>query len=309
MGTAGQFVYDLNCILHARKEDFDILLFMGYTSSSVWAPFFPKESLIVSNMDGLEWKRSKYSKPVQRFLKWAEKLAVRYSHFHIADSKAIQAYLDSSYGIGSRYIPYGAAEYEMADVSIVGRYGLGPGNYFMLMARMEPENHIQMVLDGFHQSNSNKKFLVVGNTGNGYGKKMVKRYASDERIRFAGAIFDQDVVHALRHHSLLYFHGHSVGGTNPSLLEAMSGRALVAAHRNEFNEAVLGSDAFYFSTAGDVMQLIATVRREDQEERMIEKNFKKIREQFNWPEVIRQYEEFLCECYKTAKHGEAILQG
>jgi glycosyltransferase involved in cell wall biosynthesis len=309
MGTAGQFVYDLNCIRHARKEGFDILLFMGYTSSSVWAPFFPKESIIISNMDGLEWKRSKYPKPVQRFLKWAEKLAVQHSHFHIADSEAIQSYLDSSYGISSRYIPYGAAEYEMADMSIVRKYGLEPGNYFMLMARMEPENHIQMVLDGFHQSRSDKKFLVVGNTGNGYGRKMVQRYSGDERIRFAGAIFDQDVVHALRHHSLLYFHGHSVGGTNPSLLEAMSGRALVAAHRNEFNEAVLGRDAFYFSTAEEVMQLAETVRRAEKEQRMIEQNFRKIKEQFNWPEVIRQYDEFLCECYKTAKHGEAILQG
>jgi glycosyltransferase involved in cell wall biosynthesis len=309
MGTAGQFVYDLNCIRHARKEGFDILLFMGYTSSSVWAPFFPKGSVIISNMDGLEWKRSKYSKPVQRFLRWAEKLAVKHSHFHIADSKAIQTYLDSSYGISSHYIPYGAAEYEGSDVAVVRRYGLEPGNYFMLMARMEPENHIQMVLDGFSKSGSGKKFLVVGNTGNGYGRKMLRRYSADGRIRFAGAIFDQDVVHALRHHSLLYFHGHSVGGTNPSLLEAMSGRALVAAHRNEFNKAVLGSDAFYFSTADEVRQLAETVRRAEKEKRMIENNFHKITDQFNWPEVIRQYDEFLCECYKTAKHGEAILQG
>jgi Domain of unknown function (DUF1972) len=106
--TAGQFIYDLNCIRDARKRNFDVLLFMGYTSSSIWGKWFPKNSLVISNMDGLEWKREKYSKPVQIFLRHAEKLAVQFSHFHIADSPAIKQHLDDKYGINATYIPYGA---------------------------------------------------------------------------------------------------------------------------------------------------------------------------------------------------------
>src|SRR4051812_288166 len=83
IGTAGQFIYDLNCIVDARKRNFDVLLFMGYTSSSIWHRFFPRNTVIVSNMDGLEWRRSKYSRPVKRFLKYAEKLAVLQSDFMI----------------------------------------------------------------------------------------------------------------------------------------------------------------------------------------------------------------------------------
>jgi glycosyltransferase involved in cell wall biosynthesis len=309
LGTAGQFIYDLNCIRHARKQRFDILLFMGYTSSSVWGPLFPKQSIIVTNMDGLEWKRDKYPGPVKKFLKWAERSAIRHSEFHIADSPAIKAYLDKEYGIESRYIPYGAAAYGAADETLLKQFGVLPYGYLLLMARMEPENNIETILEGFHRSGSNKQFIVIGNTGNSYGKKMLHRFGGDERIRFAGGVFDQDKVQALRQHCHLYFHGHSVGGTNPSLLEAMSGRTLIAAHRNAFNEAVLGSDGFYFTDADDVRWLAENVKRTDAEEAMMERNRQKINGQFNWPVVIRQYEEFLYECLNTVKHGEVILQG
>src|SRR6186997_1393190 len=94
--------------MNARKNNYDVILFLGYTSSSVWGRLFPKTAVIISNMDGLEWKRSKYSKPVQRFLRYAEKLAVKYSDFFIADSIAIQKYLFDKDKIESEYIAYGA---------------------------------------------------------------------------------------------------------------------------------------------------------------------------------------------------------
>ena len=98
IGTAGQFIYDLNCIKDSRKRDFDIILQLGYTSSSVWNRFLPrKRTIITTNMDGLEWKRSKYSKPVQQFLKRAEGLAVKFSDHLIADSKGIREYLKEKY--------------------------------------------------------------------------------------------------------------------------------------------------------------------------------------------------------------------
>jgi len=108
VGAAGQFVYDLNCLMDARKRNFDVVMIMGYTSSSVWGKLYPPNSTIITNMDGLEWKRSKYAKPVQQFLKYAEKLAIKHSRYYISDSLVIKSYLADKYGINSKYIPYGA---------------------------------------------------------------------------------------------------------------------------------------------------------------------------------------------------------
>ncbi|HMK04829.1 MAG TPA: DUF1972 domain-containing protein, partial [Ferruginibacter sp.] len=230
IGTAGQFVYDFNCIMNARRNKYDIILFLGYTSSSVWGRLFPKNSVIISNMDGMEWKRDKYSKPVQRFLRYAEKLAVKYSQYFIADSTVIQSYVDKKYNVNSKYIPYGAEIFANKNEEVLAKYGVTKNHYHMLMARMEPENNIDMILQGFHMSNSDKTFIVVGNINNSYGKLIYKKYCSDDRIRFVGAIFDAEITNTLRAFCRLYFHGHTVGGTNPSLLEAMANGSIIVAH-------------------------------------------------------------------------------
>ena len=110
---------------------------------------------------------------------------------------------------------------------------------------MEPENNIEMILDGYIESNSNKIFCVVGNAeATSFGKYLIDKFSSCERIRFLGGIYNQNFLNHLRYYSSLYFHGHSVGGTNPSLLEAMGSGALIAAHNNIFNKAILEKDAF-----------------------------------------------------------------
>jgi hypothetical protein len=116
IGTAGQFIYDLNCILDARKRNFDIILQLGYTSSSVWGPLLPK-TIVTTNMDGFEWKRSKYSILVKVFLKYAEKLAIKYSKYWIADSLKMQDYLRQKYKISPVYIPYGADIFDTQDTA------------------------------------------------------------------------------------------------------------------------------------------------------------------------------------------------
>lgn len=297
IGTAGQFIYDLNCIRDARKRNFDVLLFLGYSSSSIWGRFYPKQPVIISNMDGLEWKRLKYSRTVRWFLKYAEQFAVKYSDHYIADSTAIQSYLKKEYEIESSYIPYGAKIYNETDDELLKNYNISAQNYYMLIARMEPENNIEIILDGFHQSNTNKKFLVIGNINNRFGKYLFSKFSNDERIYFLGAIYDTKITHTLKALSLLYFHGHSVGGTNPSLLEAMASRAVVAAHDNEFNRAVLQNDSYYFKTANNVKNLINQVTIDEKEERMKCNNLKKIKNEYNWQNIIDQYETFMTECY------------
>jgi len=301
IGTAGQFVYDFNCIVNARKKKFDVLLFLGYTSSSVWGKIFPKNSVIISNMDGMEWKRDKYSKPVQKFLRYAEKLAVKYSHYFIADSTVIQSYVEKKYNITSKYIPYGAEIFANKNECILAKYGVSKDNYHMLMARMEPENNIDMILEGFHKSNSEKTFIVIGNHHNSYGRQMYNKYGHDKRIHFAGAIYDAEITNTLRAYCKLYFHGHSVGGTNPSLLEAMANGSIIVAHDNDFNRAVLKADAYYFKNAEDVLRLVVKSNGHKESAIMVENNFIKIEEQYNWPNIVNMYEEFIIDCYNRSK--------
>ncbi|RWY55689.1 DUF1972 domain-containing protein [Mucilaginibacter gilvus] len=308
IGTAGQFAYDFNCLADARKRNFDVVLLMGYTSSSVWGRLYPKDSAIITNMDGLEWKRSKYSKPVQRFLKYAEKLAVKHSQYYIADSRVIKGYLKDKYSIDSRYIPYGADLFSEQEREQFDKSEAQKEDYFLLMARMEPENNIESILEGFNNSTSRKNFKVLGDTGNRFGKYITHKFKNDERIQFKGSIFDNTAVRSLQNNSYLYFHGHSVGGTNPSLLEAMASEALIAAHDNPFNKSVLSSDAFYFNNAAEVRNLVENVQRHDTEKTMVKNNLHKIQYQFNWEKIIDEYEEFIMECYH-ARQIEKIVPG
>lgn len=301
LGTAGQFIYDLNCIRHARKNNYDVWLFMGYTSSSVWRMLFPKNTIIISNMDGVEWKRAKYSKPVQQFLKYAERWAVKHSRFHIADSSAIKEYLDKAYQINCRFIPYGASVPCQQKEDVFQKYNISKNNYHLLIARMEPENNIEMILDGYQLSSEKNKFLVIGKTDNKFGKCIVDKYRSDERIKFLGGLFNQEIVHSLRANSQLYFHGHSVGGTNPSLLEAMASSTLIAAHDNVFNRSVLGEDAFYFSNSSEVKCLLENHSCRKLKTDFINKNLEKIKQYYNWDLIINSYEEFICHCYQSIK--------
>lgn len=307
IGTAGQFIYDLNCLLDARKRKYDVIMLMGYTSSSVWGSLYPKGSAIITNMDGLEWKRSKYSKPVQAFLRYAEKLAVKHSQYYVADSMVIQSYLKNKYKIDSKYIPYGADLFSEIEREQFERSEILREDYFLLMARMEPENNIETILEGFNQSNSAKSFKVLGDTGNRFGKYITHKFKNDDRIQFKGSIFDNAKVRSLQNNSYLYFHGHSVGGTNPSLLEAMASEALIAAHNNPFNKSVLHTDAFYFSNANEVKNIVETVRRMETEKTMVNNNLYKIKNQFNWETIVDQYEEFALECFYNFNYEKVIF--
>lgn len=313
IGVAGQFIYDLNCIIDSRKRNYDIILMLGYTSSSVWGKLYPKKPIIITNMDGLEWKRTKFSKPVRDFLKYAEKLAINSSRFHVADSPVIKEYLDNKYGIKSKYIAYGADLYPEYNEHDLVPYGLKRNQYFLLMARMEPENNIEMILDGFCSSTSKLTFIVIGNTGNGFGKYLVEKYKEEKRIIFLGPIFNERKVQSLAAYCSLYFHGHSVGGTNPSLLDAMAVKAPLAAHGNPFNKSILKENALFFESVSDVSYIINSGKYAD--EVHISNNYETIVNEFAWNSIILQYERFFMECYVAGHeyypitHEETVLSG
>ena len=298
IGTPGQFIYDLNCIIDARKRKFDILLQLGYTSSTIWHRLLPKNSMIITNMDGLEWKRSKYSKYVQKFLKYAEKLGVKSSDYLIADSIGIQNYIKSTYNKTSEYIAYGAEPFDSPSIEVLSVYDVEPFKYNMLIARLEPENNIETILDGVALSNNETTFLVVGKHDvNSFGAYLKNKFKDNTNIKFVGGIYNLDHLNNLRYFSNLYFHGHSVGGTNPSLLEAMSSKALIIANKNEFNRSILKDNAFYFENFQDVKFHLEHTDKQEQSVK-IENCYNDIIKHFSWDIINKKYLDFFYDCKK-----------
>jgi hypothetical protein len=300
IGTAGQFIYDLNCILDARQKNFDIILQLGYTSSSIWTSFFPRKAALVTNMDGLEWKRTKYTKPVQRFLRYAERIAALKSDALIADSKGIQSYLYDKYGKASEFIAYGANLFTSPDKNLLYKFGLSEYGYNLVIARMEPENNIETIIKGHILSDVPHKLIIVGGYSNKFGKYLHEKYAGDS-ILFVGALYDLELLNNLRFFSSIYFHGHSVGGTNPSLLEAMSSDALIAAHNNIFNKSVLEEDAFYFSDDRDVADILNRRIQKEDFRNFLENNTKKIETSYSWKQIASSLENYLLHVFKHFK--------
>ena len=299
IGTAGQFVYDLNCIRDARERGYDIILQLGYTSSSIWGFLYPKNTSLVTNMDGLEWKRSKYSKPVQQFLKRAERWAVVRSHHLIADSKGIQKYLLDKYNKNSSYIAYGATLFTNPDESQISEVGLKAFSYNLLIARMEPENNIETIINGHIQSESKTKLILVGSYKNAFGSYLKEKYESDTII-FWGSSYDLKFLNNLRYYSCLYFHGHSVGGTNPSLLEAMASNALIVANDNVFNKGVLENEAFYFNSAEEISALLKKNIQKDSYENYLRCNRSKIEKNYSWGHITDQLEDLFIKLLNGA---------
>ena len=290
VGTVGQFIYDLNCIVDSRTRKFDIILQLGYTSSSIWGWLLPKQkALIVTNMDGFEWNRGKFSRTAKYFLKQAEKLGVYFSDIIIADSPVIKKYYKSRYTKPVVYIPYGTKLFFDEDFSKISSFNIDKYNYYLLIARLEPENNIEMVIQGVIKSKSQLPLLIVGNYNIPHGKYLFNKYSKEKQIKFTGAIYNSKVLNNLRFFSNLYFHGHSVGGTNPSLLEAMACSAVICAHDNPYNKAVLTNKGWYFSTVEDIYKLILSKNYENNRKETISRNRQTINTNFLVEDIINKY--------------------
>jgi len=289
LGILGTFLFDFFCLRDALRGKFDIILELGSEPAAV---FFwlarGHTSALVTNIDGLGWQRSKWSKPLRWFIRYCERIAVRESQALIADNRGIQSYCLSEYNKHSHYIPYGAVIPSGKNMKQLGVHGLIEGEYYMLVARLESENNIGMVLDGYLASGNQRPFVVVGGLSTKYAQLLLDHYRSFSNIRFVGGVYDYEELSGLRKACEIYFHGHSVGGTNPSLLEAMASEAYIAAHDNIFNRGVLGNDALYFKNAQDVAQIIHDSPVYGKEFKM--RNLEKVQNEFNWEDVAKQYE-------------------
>lgn len=295
-GPAGHFIYDLCCILDSRRHPFNLVLQLGYTTSALWFPLHRRKHILITNMDGLEWSRGKYPALVRSFLRWSEARAVKYSHHLVADSKAIQSSLSTRFGFRASYIAYGA-EIPMAvdtDLKVLERMGLEAGRYDLAIARFQEDNHLEMILNGWEKSAPRHPLVMVGNADNRFGRYLRKRFEPKGAI-FPGSIYDADKLRALRMHCRIYFHGHSAGGTNPSLLEAMAAGALICAHDNPFNREVLENNARFFSTEDDICRDMNAYPAAWPLSKWQTANLARIRNLFHWEKVTGQYLELMEE--------------
>jgi len=295
IGGAANFIYDYLCLKDALTRDFDIIYEAGYHSVAFSYKLLNikrrRLPVIITNMDGLEYNRSKWNKFTQNLIRRLEKLAVKESPYMISDNIGIQEYYKRDFGKDSFFLSYGADPVEVFNEDFLSSYNIKKFDYLILVARFEPENNIETILDGFVASEVNMKFLVVGNHKTRYGNFLKTKYAS-KLIIFTGGIYNKQELDSLRHFSAAYFHGHSVGGTNPSLLEAMACKTFIIAHGNVFNSRVLFDSALYFDNCTDVKRLLQDLGnlRNRHVELFIEENSYRIVSEYNWDSIVIQHE-------------------
>ena len=308
----GSFFYDFLSLRDAlKKEKFDIIYEAGYTSivpAYIWFNVKRiKYPLFTTNMDGLEYKRTKFNKWVQKFVFWEERMAVKHSHYLIADNMGIRDYYKEKYGKESKFLAYGADVHEDYDVDVLKEYGLEAGGYFIVVARLEPENNLFMAIEGYLASNQYGKhpLVVVGKTNTPYGKYLMERYGRDRNIRFVGGIYDFRKLNSIRHYSYAYFHGHSVGGTNPSLLEAMASGCFILAHDNIFNRAVLGENALYYGSTDAATEMLDGIDQavSAHKKEYTERNLEVIRRDYSWEKLVDEHEEYFKWMLSQRKGG------
>lgn len=302
MGSSiGSFFYDFASLRDALKnENFDIIYEAGYTSivpAYIWFNVKKiKYPIFTTNMDGLEYKRTKFNKWVQKFVFWEERTTVKHSHYLISDNMGIHDYYKEKYGKESKFLAYGADIHDNYQESFLSDLNLKANQYYLLIARLEPENNIEMAIQGYLASTENGKrpLIIVGKTNTPHGKELVDKYGHETSVKFVGGIYDFDKLNSIRHFSFAYFHGHSVGGTNPSLLEAMASDCFILANNNIFNKAVLNDSAIYYSNATEVSNILNSIENlaEKYKEKFIAQNLEVIRQEYSWEKLVDEHEKY-----------------
>lgn len=284
-------LYDCISILHALFYA-DVLLILG-VSGGILLPFvklFTRKKIIVS-IDGIEWKRNKWSKAARLYLWVAEWLAVKFSHADIADNESIQNYTAIRYKTLSNIIEYGAnhAKRETATAEDREKYPFLKKIYALKVCRIEPENNIHVVLQAFSQL-SNYHIVIVGNWNNSdYGRDLRTQYEIFPNITLLDPIYDQRMLDVIRSCSFVYIHGHSAGGTNPSLVEAMFLGLPVISFDVSYNRTTTEEKALFFKNADDLIQTVRNARLPVLQQ--VAANMKNIADRrYTWQVIAQRYE-------------------
>ena len=289
-------------MLHALTRRYDAAIVFNAANAPLATLLRLRKVPYAVHVDGLEWKRLKWGPAGRRYYLWSERLATLTANALIADARGIQEYYSERYDTPSVYIAYGAPQRSVDTYDGLATLGLEPGEYHLLVARIEPENFVDLSVSGFVESSAHYPLVVVGSAPYGAEYMSKVRDAADEdpRVHFLGGVWDQDLLDQLYANARSYIHGHSVGGTNPSLLRAMGYGAPVLAYDVVFNREVLGPDGQFFATSTALRELVEWAERApDEAHAMARACQRRARALFDWDEVTRSYE-LLCEQLRAA---------
>lgn len=293
-GPKGTILFDWRAIWHAAQHK-DLCLTLGYNTAIFCALLRLRGVPNLINMDGIEWSRAKWSGLAKAWFWLNDWMGCWLGNHLIADHPDIKKHLQTRVSADKiTMIPYGADLVDKPDPAPILAMGLTLGNYFTVIARAEPENSLLEIVQGFSAQPRGYTLVVLGNYSpqNAY-HQTVKQAASNEVI-FPGAIYDKGIVQALRYYSAAYIHGHQVGGTNPSLVEALGAGNAIIAHDNRFNRWVAGHSAIYFSGANDLAGKLFALTQDSSELIASSENSKlRFLATYTWENILSQYRHLL----------------
>jgi glycosyltransferase involved in cell wall biosynthesis len=291
-GPLTTVLFDLRCLWHARK-DFHTVYMLGYGAAPFC--FLPRlwGSRVWLNVDGIEWARAKWGTVARLYFKMMEAFSMLTPTRVIADAQAIRDHLLQRHAARTpiSVIAYGAPLVTATpDASVLAEWSLEPQRYYLVVCRLEPENHVLEMLKGFRASSSGRTLIVVGNDRSRTRYVEDLAAVTDERIRLIGTIYDRSKLQALRYHAFAYCHGHSVGGTNPSLLEGLGCGNAVIAHDNPYNREVARDAALFFKTPPDFAEQVNTLEHSEEERAAMRRRAVAIlASDYTWDRIAKQY--------------------
>ncbi|MEF1227586.1 DUF1972 domain-containing protein [Vibrio fortis] len=276
--------YDILSLIRCILIKPDSVLILG-VSGCLFLPFFKllSSSKVITNIDGLEWKRDKWHWLTKRFLKLSEAFAVKYSDVVITDNKAIGDYVNSEYRKSNKTIAYGG-DHALRNILV----SPSSVSYALGLCRIEPENNVHMILEAFSHTNDKLKFVGNWNASQ-FGRDLKLKYSVYENIELLDPIYDLDELYILRKSCSVYLHGHSAGGTNPSLVEMMHFGVPILAFDCNFNRYSTDDKANYFSCSKQLKELL--INKDSYSFHKNGQDMKKLAmERYTWSEVSRLYE-------------------
>lgn len=293
-------IFDYKSILHASKQK-GIFLILGYNTAIFNFILKIKKKNSIINMDGIEWKREKWSKIIKIWFYINEFFGMLFSRVAVADNPHIKSYLLSKYRTKKIImIPYGAENKIYNGIQVLKKYGLQKKKYAIMVARPEPENSVYEIIKVFSKKKRNIKLAVIGSYDFKYNDfhKKIKKISSKE-IYFLGSIYDKKKITTLRSNSMFYFHGHKVGGTNPALVEALATKCPIIAYDNLFNRWVAKNAAIYFNDDASLDKNINYIISSNKFRNKLSYNsYNRFLENFTWKKILKKYEYYLNKNYK-----------
>lgn len=281
-------LYDYESMKIAIKNKADIMLILG-VSGCIFLPFIRNkfDGKIITNIDGLEWKRDKWNFVAKWILHYSEKQAVKYSDIIIGDNKGITDYVKEAYNKDSVLIAYGGDHVsKIEDDSLYEKYSFCKNQYSVTVCRIEPENNIHIILEAFSKM-PNEHLVMVGNWKNGdYGIQLKEQYSNFDNIHLLDPIYEGHTINWIRSNASIYIHGHSAGGTNPSLVEAMNFGLPILAYDCVYNRATTENNCLYWKVDSDIITLFNNKCNFME----IANKMKEIgKKQYSWKKIAEQY--------------------